>query len=75
MTTTIELKDNECAIVLSDEGSQAYIPDVAKDPDAEAPKVLVLTGALVTAIKNNDPHIQAIIGNFIKQSEEYIHKP
>lgn len=73
--TTITLKDNECALILSEEGCSAYIPDCSKEPESEAPKMLILTGALVTAINNNDPHIQAIIGNFIKQSEEYIHKP
>lgn len=75
MTTTIKLKNNECAIILSEDGCYAYVPDNSDDPETEAPNTLVLTGALVTAIKNNDPHIQAIIGNFIKQSEEYIHKP
>lgn len=73
--TTITLKDTECVLVLSEEGCSAYVPDLRNKPDSEAPKMLILTGALLTAINNNDPHIQAIIGNFIKQSEEYIHKP
>lgn len=73
MSTTITLKENECALVLSEEGCEAYIPD-PKEENTKATNTEVLTAALALAIKNQDAHIQAIIGKFIKDYEEYIAK-
>lgn len=73
MDTPIILKEDECALILSKDGCEAYIPDI-KDKDAKATTVEVLVAALALAIKRNDPHIKAIIGSFMKDYEEYIGK-
>lgn len=73
MSTQITLKDNQCALILSEEGCEAYIPD-PKNEEAKATTTEVLVAALALAIKREDPHIQAIIGSFMKDYEEYISK-
>lgn len=51
----------------------AYIPD-PENKEAKATNTEVLVAALALAIKRDDPHIKAIIGNFMKDYEEYISK-
>lgn len=73
MSTQITLKANQCALILSEEGCEAYIPD-PESKEAKATNTEVLVAALALAIKRDDPHIKAIIGNFMKDYEEYISK-
>lgn len=73
--TRIDLKDTEVAIVLDEESNaSAYIPKaIEESEDVECPKNTLLVAALCMAINNKDPHITAIIGNFLKLAtpEEY----
>lgn len=69
MPTQITLQDDECALVISaPDKATAYVPEI-KDENAKAPQSMVLTAALLVAIKNQNPHITAIIGNFMKDAE------
>ena len=73
MSTQITLEADECALVISNKRCEAYIPDPDND-EAKATTTEVLVAALALAIKRDDPHIKAIIGNFMKDYEEYISK-
>lgn len=70
MSTQLELKDDECAIVLKGDGSCECIVPLPTDPNAIVSDNTILAAAVATAVKNKDSHITAIVGNFMKEMDD-----
>ena len=69
MTSTIELKDDECAIVIKGDGSCECVVPHPKDPESIVSDSTILMEAVAAAISSHDSHITAILGNFMKDAE------
>lgn len=65
MTTKLELKDNECAIIFGDNGPEIYIPRLEEDESISLDILTVC--AIAHAIKNESKHLIEIVDEFQRE--------